>query len=70
MGSSTINVKTNKKCAICQHWYDPTNSAITPKTPSIGLWVIKDTSQRCMCLKRNTKTSAIFVCGRDFVSKF
>lgn len=34
-----FNVKSNTKfCAFCKYWYDPTNSAIRPKAPQIGLW--------------------------------
>ena len=53
MSSLVVNIKHIKKCAFCKNWYDPTNSAIAPKAPNIGLWEIKDTNQKCMCLKKN-----------------
>ena len=40
-----VNIKHVKKCAFCKNWYDPTNSAITPKSPAIGMWEIKDIDQ-------------------------
>lgn len=69
MTSLIINVKTTKKCAICKKWYDPTNYAIEPRSPKIGLWKIKDTKQKCKCLKRNYLMSASAFCGGDFESK-
>lgn len=69
MASITVNIKQGKKCALCKHWYDPTNSAIEPKAPNIGLWKIKDINQKCMCLKKNIQTPAGAFCGKDFVSK-
>ena len=41
MASTVVNIKYTKKCALCKNWYDPTNSAISPETPAIGLWKIK-----------------------------
>ena len=29
----SINTRTEHRCAICQHWYNPTNSAIRPIRP-------------------------------------
>ena len=69
MASTTVNIKYVKKCAFCKNWYDPTNSAITPKSPAIGMWEIKDINQKCMCLKKNIPMAANAFCGRDFVSK-
>ena len=68
MSSLIVNIKTIKKCAFCKNWYDPTNSAIAPKAPAIGLWEIKDLNQKCMCLKKNLNMSANSFCG-SFVSK-
>jgi len=56
--NTIINIKTVKKCALCKHWYDPTNSAIAPKSPKIGLWEIKDINQKCLCLKKNIQMSS------------
>ena len=69
MSSLIVNVKNVKKCAFCKNWYDPTNSAITPKSPAIGMWEIKDINQKCMCLKKNIQMPANAFCSNDFVSK-
>ena len=69
MPSITVNVKTIKKCAFCKYWYDPTNSAICPKAPNIGLWQIKDINQKCMCLKKNIQMSANAFCSSGYESK-
>ena len=69
MASLIVNIKTIKKCAYCKHWYDPTNSAIAPKAPAIGLWEIKDVNQKCMCLKRNINMAANAFCSNNFESK-
>ena len=69
MPSLIVNIRQIKKCAFCKYWYDPTNSAIEPKSPAIGLWQIKDINQMCMCMKKNIKTQANAFCGRDFDSK-
>lgn len=69
MSSSMVNIKTTKKCAFCKNWYDPTNSAIAPKSPVIGLWEIKDTNQKCMCLKKNIPMAANAFCSSNFISK-
>ena len=58
-----INVKCVKKCAICKHWYDPTNEAIRPKSPKVNLWEY-DNKARKMCLKRNVETPGFSVCGK------
>ena len=69
MSSIVVNIKHQKKCAFCKHWYDPTNSAIAPKSPKIGLWEIKDINQKCLCLKNNIPMSANAFCSRDFIAK-
>lgn len=40
------NVKVNKMCAFCKYWYDPANSTIEPKSPSIGLWKYDSKAKR------------------------
>ena len=57
-----VNIKVVKKCAFCRHWYDPTNSNITPKSPVIGIWQINDVNMRCKCLKRNLQMPAHAFC--------
>ena len=69
MPSLIVNVKHIKKCAFCRHWYDPTNSAITPKSPAIGMWQINDINQKCMCLKKNIQMQANAFCSNGFESK-
>lgn len=64
-----INIKHMKKCAICKYWYDPTNSAITPKIPRQNIWIINDPSQKALCMKRNYNTTANAFCSRDFELK-
>lgn len=48
----TVNIKSIKKCAFCKYWYDPTNSAIAPKTPQHNLWQYDDTA-KMKCLQKN-----------------
>ena len=69
MSSLIVNIKNIKKCAICKHWYDPTNSAISPRAPQIGLWEIKDTNQKSTCLITNLQMSANAFCSRNFEKK-
>lgn len=50
-----FNAKSNMKfCAFCKYWNDPTNFAISPKAPQIGLWEF-DSRVENMCLKWGTK---------------
>lgn len=67
--NTIINIKTVKKCALCKHWYDPTNSAIAPKSPKIGLWEIKDINQKCLCIKKNIQMSSNAFCSSDYECK-
>ena len=69
MSSITINIKTCKRCAFCKNWYDPTNSAIEPRNPKAGTWVIKDEFQKSTCLKTNLQKHASGSCSRDFILK-
>ena len=69
MATAIVNIKHIKKCAFCKNWYDPTNSAIAPKAPAIGMWEIRDINQKCLCIKRNIKMPANAFCSRDFESK-
>ena len=69
MSSLIVNIKNIKKCAFCKNWYDPTNSAIAPKAPSIGLWEIKDVNEKRMCLKKNIEMSGIAFCSADYEQK-
>ena len=69
MSSLTLSVKFTKKCAFCKYWNDPTNSAITPKAPAIGMWQINDINQKSMCLKKNIPMQANAFCSSDYVCK-
>ena len=64
----TANIKTYKRCAVCKYWYDPTNSAITPRAPKINLWDV-DVKCKKMCTKKNYETVANSFCNL-FESKF
>lgn len=59
----TANIKHVKKCAFCKRWYDPTNSAISPRDPRINLWEYDDKC-KMKCLLKNYDTSASAFCGK------
>ena len=56
------NVKTNKYCAFCKYWYDPTNQHIQPVSPAHNMWKY-ETSAKFMCLKKNYPMGAGFNCA-------
>ena len=56
------NLKTQKFCAFCKHWYDPTNSNIRPTNPRLSLWEF-DSTAKCMCMKRNHEMKGGERCG-------
>lgn len=56
------NVKTNKYCAFCKYWYDPTNQHIQPVSPAHNMWKY-ETTAKCMCLKKNYPMGAGFNCA-------
>ena len=44
-----FNVRDHKICAFCQYWYDPANTALSPKAPGAGFWLVDETmKQKCM----------------------
>lgn len=50
MGWNQAYPKTQKYCAFCKNWYDPTNSAIRPKVGEV--WEYDNYVQkRCLVLK-------------------
>lgn len=59
-----INIRIVKKCAFCKYWYDPTNSAISPKSPKTNHWEF-DPNVKSKCLKKN-----IEVFSRNSCSKY
>lgn len=54
------NKMSMKVCAFCRHWYDPANSAITPKFA--GLWEYEHGIKR-MCNIRKIETYSQFKCS-------
>ena len=52
-----------KICAFCRNWYDPTNAAIKPRTPSVGLWEY-DPKARNQCMMKNITTTGGQMCGK------
>ena len=67
--NAVLNIKHTPRCAFCKYWYDPTNSAILPKSPAIGLWEIRDINQKCLCMKKNIPMVANGFCSRDYQCK-
>ena len=63
MMTMTLRGNSNKKCAFCKHWYDPTNQYIKPKTPSLGMWQY-ESSAKCMCLLKNIQMPASHQCPK------
>lgn len=62
------NVKGRIKiCAFCKYWYDPTNSAISPSDPRMGIWEY-DHDAKFPCLQngnaRNLKPSHTQACNK------
>jgi hypothetical protein len=66
MGKRVININTVKVCAFCKFWYDPTNSAITPK---IGLLWEFDTDMFAKCMKNNLMRRRSFMICNKFEKK-
>ena len=56
------NSQRNKWCCFCKHWYDPTNSALKPKTGR-DLFDI-DPKVKCKCMKINLFTIALHTCSK------
>lgn len=58
----TVNIKVVKKCAFCKYWYDPNNSAISPRASKINLW---DYDDKCKmkCMKKNYEIKASAFCS-------
>lgn len=62
-----MNIKASPKCAACKYWYDPSQLAISPKAPRIGLWTIDD-NIRNKCLLNNLEMKSMASC-KQFVNK-
>lgn len=60
----TVNVTQSKKCALCTHWYDPSNAHVQPKSPRINMWTIDDNAS-CYCDVKQHDMK-----GRQFCSEF
>lgn len=63
LGDST----KNKWCAFCKYWYDPANSALTPRKVKNMYDVNKDVKNRCT--KGSLSTQALYTC-KYFTPKF
>ena len=63
----TADVTAAKKnCAFCRYWYDPTNSAIRPKS---GVYWEYDTDAKRRCMKKvKAEMQSWASCG-DYVCK-
>ena len=60
---SVANIKNVKKCAFCKYWYDPTNSAISPRTPNQNMWKYDEKCKK-MCLLKNYDMTASSTCDK------
>ena len=60
---AVTNVKSVKMCAFCKYWYDPTNSAISPRAPQIGMWEYDNTCRK-KCLIKNFDMNASSFCSK------
>lgn len=58
-----IDVRHCRKCAFCKYWYDPTNSAISPKYPQRGIWEYDHRAKK-KCLKTNMEKTAASFCSK------
>jgi len=56
------NIKTDKRCAFCKYWYDPTQECITPKSGN-NWWEYEPTKKR-KCLKLNIDKIANASCNK------
>jgi len=63
MGWSVLNPHRMKACAFCKQWYDPTNSAIRPKAPAVGLWEY-DPKATNKCLRTNADRKGSQLCHK------
>lgn len=64
---TTIDIKSTKRCAFCQHWYDTTNQEIEPKIPQHNIWTYNEMAKK-KCLKRNMDMRAMAFCD-EYSSK-
>jgi len=61
MQQINISGALKKRCAFCVHWYDPTNSAICPVNPVLGLWEVE--REKCShCAILNVRRAAWMSC--------
>ena len=57
------NVKSNKFCAFCKYWYDPTNAAIAPKNVLANIWQFDDAVWN-ICKRYGSKRRAGMACQK------
>lgn len=50
-------------CGFCQHWYDPTNSAIKPLNKAMTQWDVNN-SVKNICKLKKIDTNANFRCPK------
>lgn len=58
-----VNIKTNKLCAFCKYWYDPTNQYIQPANLPCNIWKY-ETNAKCLCTKKNYPMGAGSNCSQ------
>jgi len=56
------NCQKNRWCCFCKYWYDPTNSALTPRLNRDMYDVDKTVKCRCTC--KNLLTPAVGNCPK------
>lgn len=62
LSMAIMNVRRVGRCAFCKYWYDPANSAISPRAVQMGLWEFKEGEKR-KCTKKNLDTLSGGYCG-------
>lgn len=61
MGMMEANPKTQRHCVFCVHWYDPTNSVITPPKPGYSNWKFESHIEK-QCMRTNHMKKAYNMC--------
>lgn len=55
--------KKTRFCAFCKHWYDPTNTAISPRSGNTTVWDF-DRNIKNKCLDKNIERVANMGCNK------
>lgn len=62
--TARIGSSNMKKCAFCAHWYDPTNSVISPKKGFKNMWEFT-TDVKKPCLEHgNQERQSHYICPK------